>query len=493
MGGVIQRGSFFPLYQRGIEGDFFIDGRKSPLSPLWQRGECFITLDVYIFMKFCTSPFYRTFTHVPSTIMAEKVLMLALSPTMETGTIAKWNVKEGDTVGSGDVLCEVETDKAVMDYESMTEGVLLKIVLPEGGEAQIGDMIAIIGEAGEDVSSLLTEAASGAQSAESVEPPEAPDEESVKSVISTEQTEEAPTAPAVEPTSTKIRSSPLARKLAQEAGLELSHIKGSGPGGRIIQRDIERALQESKALPVAQSSAVTPSTVSTVPALSDEVIRVSKKRKIIAQRLTESKYSAPHYYLKVVVSMDEVMQARKALNSQLREKVSLNAFLIKFVAEAIRRHPMMNSTWNGDNIIKHGSVDIGLAVAQPDGLITPVVRNCTNKGIREIDQELSVLIQKAQNNRLEPEEYSGATFTVSSLGSFGIREFTAIINPPASAILAIGEIHKEPVVGDNEQIEIRSNMIMTLSCDHRVIDGSVGAGFLKELKEMLEHPIRALY
>ena len=196
---------------------------------------------------------------------------------------------------------------------------------------------------------------------------------------------------------------------------------------------------------------------------------------------------------RIEISADEILNARKSLNARLTNKVSMNAFLIKFAAEAIKKYPIINSTWNGDTITKHGSIDIGLAVAQPDGLITPVVRNCAHKGIIAIDDELKILIQKAQNNRLEPEEYTGATFTITNLGSFGIQEFTAIINPPGSAILAVGEIRKEPVVEGNDQILIQSNMRLTLSCDHRVIDGAVGATFLKELKDILEDPIRTLY
>lgn len=417
--------------------------------------------------------------------MAEKVLMLALSPTMETGAIAKWHFHEGDVVKSGTVLCEVETDKAVMDYESTFDGVLLKILVPEGREAGVGETIAIIGEQGEDIRDIVAESSS--------KPAESPEKTQESVERFTELPEPVPvkdeTSAMPEVSGKKLRSSPLARKLAKEAGLALHTIKGSGPGGRIIQQDVEQAIQAQQIRPAVAPSAA----IAQTPGLMDEVVRVSQKRKIIAQRLSESKFSAPHYYLKVVIRMDDILQARSALNARSTQKVSLNAFLLKFTAEAIKKHPMLNSTWNGDTLIKHGSVDIGLAVAQPDGLITPVIRNCANKGILEIDQELNVLIQKAQANRLEPEEYSGATFTISSLGSFGIREFTAIINPPGSAILAVGEIHKEPTVNEQDQIEIHSNMILTLSCDHRVIDGAVGAMFLKDLKEMLEHPIRALY
>lgn len=426
--------------------------------------------------------------------MAEKVLMLALSPTMETGTIAKWHKQEGDTVESGAVLCEVETDKAVMDYESTMEGTLLKILLPEGGDAGVGEPIAIIGEEGEDISELLAENPIEAEKTAPLLPKIEPSSEEKTEPAKPQKESALPATPKEEvpqPSESSdkyIRSSPLARKLAKEAGLNLQNISGSGPGGRIIQRDIEKALQEAPA-------AVPPpvSAFPQIPGLTDEVVKVSQKRKIIARRLSESKFSAPHYYLKVIVRMDDILQARKALNDRAKHKISLNAFFLKFAAEAIKKHPVMNSTWNEETIIKHGSVDIGLAVAQPDGLITPVVRNCAQKGIVEIDQELFMLIQKAQTNRLEPEEYSGATFTISSLGSFGIREFTAIINPPGSAILAIGEIRKEPVVNEQDQIIIQSNAILTLSCDHRVIDGAVGAAFLKELKDMLENPIRALY
>lgn len=383
--------------------------------------------------------------------MAEKLLMLALSPTMETGVIAKWNKREGDRIGPGDILCEVETDKATMDYESPSKGVLLKIILPEGSKASIGDPIAILGKEGEDISSLL-------------------------------------------PKSTYIRSSPLARKIALMNGLELENIRGSGPAGRIIKRDIEAALKQ----PLIQSAAGTGLSFQAGPSSQDgqtgldEVIPLSGKRKIIAQRLSESKFTAPHYYLKVTAATDNIMGARSKLNAH-GGKVSMNAFLIKFTAEALKKHPAVNSTWAGESIIKHGRIDIGLAVAQKDGLITPVVRDCGSKGILSIDSELKVLIQKAQENALKPDEYTGATFTVSNLGSYGIEEFTAIINPPGSAILAVGKIIKEQVVEEDDTVNIKSNMKLTLSCDHRVIDGAVGAAFLVELKNMLEDPIRVLY
>ena len=411
--------------------------------------------------------------------MAEKVFMLALSPTMETGTIAKWNKQEGETVAAGDILCEVETDKAVMDYESTLEGTLLKVMLPQGGEARVGDTIAILGEEGEDITALLAE----------TEKPQETVPGKMQKPLTEPATISSAEVPATQPVMQlggKIKASPLARAMARDAGLDLSMITGSGPGGRIIQRDIEQAL-EDRAKPVAE---VPPFSV---PGLTEETVPVSQKRKIIAKRLAESKYSAPHYYLKLRVNMEYILRARKALNTRLDRKISMNAFLIKFVAEALRKHPPVNSTWNGETITRHGRIDIGLAVAQPDGLITPVVRNCEHKGILAIDDDLRGLIQKAQNNRLEPEEYTNATFTISNLGSFGIQEFTAIINPPGSAILAVGEIRKEPVVSEDDQISIQPLMTLTLSCDHRVIDGVVGSAFLKGVKDMLEDPIHALY
>ena len=449
--------------------------------------------------------------------MAEKILMLALSPTMETGIISKWLKQEGDAVASGDVICEVETDKATMDYESSAVGVLLKIVLPAGASASVGDLIAVIGKSGEDISQLLAapagsgggdagKAGSNAKPA-SAEPatvespesaaPEQPGSDQPSQVTADSQE----TGQAV--ASGFVRSSPLARKIARQHELPLEGIKGSGPAGRIVKADVEKALASPADQP-APSPAAQPSGAGTQqpaagptayasPALQDVVTPVSGKRRIIAQRLSESMFSAPHYYLKVPVEMDAIMASRSRLNTRPDTKVSVNAFLIKFVAEALKKHPIVNATWTGDTIVQHGRIDIGLAVAQKDGLITPVVRDCGSKGIVQIESELKDLIQKARTNSLKPEEYTGATFTISNLGSYGVEEFTAIINPPGSAILAVGEIRREPVVQKDDAIVIKSIMKMTLSCDHRVIDGSAGAAFITELRDMLEEPVRTLY
>ncbi|NLM78934.1 MAG: 2-oxo acid dehydrogenase subunit E2 [Ruminococcaceae bacterium] len=416
--------------------------------------------------------------------MAEKILMLALSPTMETGVIARWNISEGDAVSSGDVLCEVETDKATMDYESPSDGVLLKIIMDAGSSASVCDVIAIVGKEGEDITALLDEVAAQTQEGQAQR-----DDESVPTTPQTAAKEVAEhktqsTEPAEEGF---IRSSPLARKLADMHDLDLGQVKGSGPAGRIIKADVEKAVAgkgKDAALSVRQT--VTQSN-------EDIIVPLSNKRRVIASRLSDSKYSAPHYYLNILVEMDELMAARSRLNASAENKVSVNAFLIKYVAEALRRHSRVNASWQGDSIIEYGRVDIGLAVAQEDGLITPVVRDCTAKGIRQIDEELQVLIQKARKQTLTPEEYTGATFTISSLGSFGIESFTAIINPPCSAILAVGEIKKTPVVQPDDSLKIRQLMKMTLSCDHRVIDGAVGARFLADLRDIMQDPVRLLF
>lgn len=425
--------------------------------------------------------------------MAEKILMLALSPTMENGQIVKWTKKEGDTVDTGDVLCEVETDKTTMEYESTSEGVLLKIILPEGGKAEVGDPIAIIGEEGEDVSDLLEQSEPKKDSSSAKREEKSDDKQKdTKDEKSGDKKDDDTIVQLSDAKSKKgvdsnghIKASPLARRLAEQNNLDLKQIEGTGPEGRIVKRDIEDALEKGTAASSGKASR---------PTGVDEIIPVSEKRKIIAQRLSESKFSAPHFYLKLTVAMDLILESRENLNRSLKDnKVSMNAFLMKFCAMAVTKHPVINSGWHGDTIIRKASIDIGLAVAQPDGLITPIVRDCGNKGIMEIDAELKDLIERARTNKLSSDEYTGATFTISSLGSYGIEEFTAIINPPASTILAIGSIKKEPVVDENDELVIKSNMKLTLSCDHRVVDGAVGALFLKELKDMMENPIRVMF
>ncbi|WP_319415105.1 pyruvate dehydrogenase complex dihydrolipoamide acetyltransferase [Marispirochaeta aestuarii] len=432
--------------------------------------------------------------------MAEQILMLALSPTMEEGTIATWKKKEGDKVSEGDIICEVETDKATVDYESIQEGVLLKILVPEGEDAAVGVPIAIIGEEGEDISALEKEASETAKEAEKEEEAAGASASEEKSEAKKDKQEKPETAAdkaekerADKPAAKKeaattdgwVKASPLAREIARQRGIDIAAIEGSGPGGRIVKKDVESA----------PTRAGRPAASGFAPARAageDRTVKVSKMRKAIAGRLAESKFTAPHFYLNVSVRGEALMEARNRINKSLQEKISVNAFIMKLAAEALRRHPRVNAAWEGDTIREFGSVDIGLAVALDDGLITPVVRNCGNKGIVEIDGELKELIPRAQEGKLAPEEYSGAGFSVSNLGSFGIEEFTAIINPPGSAILAVGALNKVPVVQEDGSLGTGLVMKFTLSCDHRVVDGAEGARFMATLKNNFENPMSAL-
>jgi pyruvate dehydrogenase E2 component (dihydrolipoamide acetyltransferase) len=423
--------------------------------------------------------------------MPEKVFMIALSPTMETGTLARWRKKEGDTVASGDVLCEVETDKATMDYESTAEGTLLKILLPEGGQARVGDTIAIVGKPGEDISALLADHGPAAKPAAGKAMPAA-----ARAPVAA-----SGAAPGIVPGAAgRLRSSPLARKLAAQKGVDLRALRGSGPEGRIVRRDVE-AAPAGTALRAGAGAPLPGSVISPLgmppaaplqPGPGDEVVPLSRMRQVIARRLAESMYTAPHFYLTVAVGVDELLAARSRLNAGREKKLSINAFLMAIAGRALARHPAVNSTWNGDSLLRHAAADIGLAVALPEGLITPVVRDCGHKGISVIDAELADLVEKARAGKLAPEQYSGATFTISNLGMAGIDEFTAIINPPGSAILAVGAARKEPVVEEGDAIVVRQRMRLTLSCDHRVVDGAVGAAFLRDLADMLEKPLLAL-
>ncbi len=413
--------------------------------------------------------------------MAEKLLMLALSPTMEKGTISRWKKKEGEIINSGEILCEVETDKATMEYESEFQGEILKILKKEGDTAQVGELIAVVGKKGENITSLLSESSlkNGAIDDQSRTP-----SKKMSSPINP-----YPDFPTKVNKSTPVNSterilaSPLARRIAQIQGINIAQIQGSGPAGRVIKRDLENFSSDAGSNHRLSGSPVL---------LKEEKIPISGKRLVIAKRLLQSKMTAPHYYLKTSVVMDKILEIRQEMNAAGHGKISFNAFLIRYVAATLLYHPLLNSAWEEDTIHTSGSVDIGLAVAQSDGLITPVIRNCAQKGIVTIEKEIKTLVEKAQNNRLLPEEYTGATFSISNLGSYGIEEFTAIINPPASSILAVGEIKKTLIVDEQNQTQIKPVMKLTLSCDHRVVDGAVGAKFLKDLKEKLESPLKVI-
>lgn len=468
--------------------------------------------------------------------MAELIPMLALSPTMEVATIVKWNKAEGDTVASGDALCEVETDKAIMDYEATVEGKLLKILVGDGQQCGVGEPIAIIGGDGEDISGLLAKAqqkppAAGAKPAPSAAaaaaptsaqaPMAAPGPQGPAPQARAGQPPAQPAPPAqaqpqaapAAPPSGRAPVSPVARRLAEQAGVDVSQIRGSGPGGRVVKRDVEEAAARGAAPSGAVVPAPTPAAAAPVapgakppaaqaPAagpvaaggaaaeLTEQVIPVSPMRRAIAERMTQSKAAAPHFYLTISVQMDELMEARKRLNESLGARVSLNAFLIKFVAEAMTRVPRVNASWEGHVIRLHGRADIALAVALTDGLIAPVIRDCSRKGLLAIDGELGGLVARAQAGQLRGEEIEAAGFTISNLGSMGIDHFTAVINPPGSATLAVGRIAKTPVIDADGELSVHSIMMLTLSCDHRVIDGAVGAKFLAELKRLLENPVQ---
>jgi len=450
--------------------------------------------------------------------MATKVVMAQLSPTMEEGKLLEWKVAEGDRVEASDLLAEIETDKANMDIEALGGGVVLKILVEEGRTVPVGSLIGIIGEEGEDISALLEEAAAAASVASgAVEPgfpaeadavvppapPEAPPAAPVAAEVAPTPAPSAEVPPVVEPPHSKagessvtgtVKASPVARRMADDAGLRVSDIQGSGPGGRVVKRDVEAAIAAGGAVPRATEpsggAAVAHAGAPSGPRrLADETLEPSQMRKAIARRLVTSIGPVPHFFLTTEIDMGRALELRKALNARLTGgKIGVNDVLVKVAAEALARHPEINASWEGDTIRRHGSVDIGIAVAIEDGLITPVLRAADRKGLLEISKEASELIGRAREKRLLPEEYQGATFSVSNLGMFDIDQFTAIINPPEAAILAVGGTIEKPVVVDGE-IEVRPRMRVTMSCDHRVIDGATGARFLETFKAMLENPL----
>ena len=403
---------------------------------------------------------------------------------MEEGQIARWVKNEGDSYDAGETLAEVDTDKATMEMTALNAGTLLKIIKGAGDTAALGEAIAIIGNKGEDISALLSEVASNG-SAKSEPPASAGGQRSENNVTSAE----AP-APAVVPQTSAPASSggrmlvsPIAARMAAENGIDIGTITGSGPSGRIIKRDIETALAGGG----QATRTYTASTVVGASAFREET--TSKMRQVIATRLAESIGPIPTFYLTTEIEMDNAAELRKAVNASVAEdqKISLNDIVVKAAAMALVKHPFVNASYQGDSIRFYEQADIGVAVAIEDGLITPVVRGANLKGFLEISAEIKDLAAKAKARKLQPEEYTGATFSISNLGMFGIKEFTAIINPPEAGILAVGGAAQTPVVRDG-QIVVRSMMNVTMSCDHRVIDGATGAKFLQTFKQMLENP-----
>jgi pyruvate dehydrogenase E2 component (dihydrolipoamide acetyltransferase) len=449
--------------------------------------------------------------------MAEKFLMPKLSPTMEEGQIARWIKNEGDSFEANETLAEVDTDKATMEMTALSGGTLLKILKGDGQTAALGEPIAIIGSKGEDISGLLAEisangAAKPAAAGNNDDQPAPPVKIEKPAEMQLEETS-APTAqPATAhakpqasasvsgsqpaPASTgngRLLVSPIAARMAADNGIDLKTITGSGPNGRVIKRDIETALSGPRpgaAIAQTQQDFV-PSTIVGAAGYRDET--TSQMRRVIATRLAESIGPIPTFYLTIEIEMNNALELRKAINTTISEdqKISVNDIIVKAAAMALMKHPFVNSSYQDKSIRFYGQADIGVAVAVDEGLITPVVRGANLKGLLEIASEIKDLANKAKSKKLQPEQYTGATFSISNLGMFGIKEFTAIINPPEAGILAIGGAEPVPVVRDNEVV-IRNIMHVTMSCDHRVVDGATGAKFLQSFKQMLEQPAMML-
>ncbi len=413
--------------------------------------------------------------------MAIKIEMPKLSDTMEEGVIAKWNVKEGDKIEAGDIIAEVETDKATMDVEAFDAGIMLKIIPGEGDAVPLGGLIAVIGEEGEDISALLSD---GDSSSEAKEAPASSEPEKETAIEAKETTTANSSSD-----SDRVKASPLAKKIAEDKGIDLSKVNGSGPDGRIVKKDVEDFK--------ATSSKEAKSSISAAPlrtsfkSLESREVKVSQMRKVIARRLSESKFTNPHFYETVDVDMKSAIAARSSMNAANDVKISFNDIVVKACAVALTRHQAINSSWNDDVIVEHADVNIAVAVAIDEGLMTPVINHVDQKGFLQISSETRELAGLARDRKLAPEQMEGSTFTISNLGMFGIEEFTAIINPPNACILAVGAIRDVPVV-ENGAVVPGKRMKITLSSDHRIVDGAKAAKFLNEVRTLLENPISML-
>ena len=412
----------------------------------------------------------------------EVITMPRLSDTMTEGKVAKWHKNVGDTVKEGDILAEIETDKAVQDFESEVNGTLLHQGVAEGGASPVDSVLAIIGPAGTDVSGILS---GGTKNAET--------KSAGAETKLTETKTETVQPVAASSTGERVAISPLARKMAEEKGIDVSALQGSGENGRIVKKDIEN-YQPSAAKPSAVASVAAPAAAQVaMNFVSGETTETpnSQVRNIIAKRLSESKFTAPHYYLMVEINMDKAIEARKEINSLPDTKVSFNDMIIKAVAMALRKHPQVNSSWAGDKIIHHGDINVGVAVAIPDGLVVPVLKHTDQMNYLQISAAVKDMAGRAKSKGLKANEMEGSTFSVSNLGMFGIETFTSIINQPNSAILSVGAIIEKPIVKDG-QIVVGNTMKLSLACDHRVVDGATGAEFLQTLRTYLEQPLTLL-
>ncbi len=443
--------------------------------------------------------------------MISKVVLAKLSPTMEEGTIVKWAKNEGDAVKVGDVLAEIETDKANMEMEAMGAGILRTILVPQGGKAPVGALIGVIADAEEDISAML--AATPAPSPAPPAKPETPAARPKAAPAAEKAPASAPaeTKPRREPpplragplraeppapvpsewdSGERIKASPLARAIAAQRSIPLHAIGGTGPGGRITKRDVEAFAARPRAVGAAAAPAAAKAPARPLPptVVPGTAIAHTNMRRTIARRLSESAFTSPHFYVTVEIDMEAAVSLRGQLVRAQDVKLVYDALIVKACALALRSFPMVNATWTDEQILTHAEVDIGVAVSLPEGLIAPVIRSADSKGVLDISDEIRALAARAREKKLKPEEYIDATFTISNLGMYDVSEFTAIINPPGSAILAIGGIRRVPVV-DGEVVRPGHRMKVTMSSDHRVIDGALAADFLREVRRLLENPI----
>ncbi|PWR25877.1 pyruvate dehydrogenase complex dihydrolipoamide acetyltransferase [Zavarzinia aquatilis] len=418
--------------------------------------------------------------------MAIEILMPALSPTMTEGKLAKWLVKEGDTIKSGDVIAEIETDKATMEVEAVDEGTVAKILVPEGTDnVAVNTVIALVAGEGEDAS---------AAAAPKAAPAAAPAPVAAAPVAAAAPAPAAASAPA--PAGARVFASPLAKRIAKDSGVDLAAVRGSGPHGRIVKADVEAAAMAPKpapaavaaAAPVAAPAPAPKPAVFPFPEGSFTSVPNDGMRKTVAKRLTEAKSTIPHFYLTIDCELDELLALRSQLNAKSPAKISVNDFILRASALALKKVPAANATWTDDAILRHKHADVAVAVAIDGGLITPIVFNAEAKGLAAIAAETKDLAERARSRKLKPAEYQGGTFSISNLGMFGIKEFAAVINPPHGAILAIGAGEKRPVVKGGA-LAVATVMTVTLSCDHRVVDGAVGAEFLAAFKGLIEDPM----
>ena len=417
-----------------------------------------------------------------------EVQMPKLSDTMTEGTVVSWKKKVGDQVNAGEVLAEIETDKATMEWEATDDGVLKEIYVQEGGKVNVGDRIAFIGGGGEAPKEKQTETEKPAP-AKAKEAETAPPRQSEKSKPAPAKTETVPAAEE-QPTAGRIKASPLARKIAAEKNLDLTKIKGSGPGGRIVEKDLAGAA-ESAASPLP-AKALTPA----IAAGQSARISLTGMRKVIADRLSASLGPIPHFYLNIEINAGPLMRLRAELKSadenDEAHKITVNDFILKAAVAAAVREPKVNASFDGDAIVQYGDINLAVAVAIDEGLVTPVIRSAQNKSLREISAAVKDLAYRARNKRMKPEEFQGGTLTVSNLGSYGIDYFSAVINPPQAIILSIGAVVRQAVVEETGEIVPGYRMKVGMSCDHRVVDGAIGAAYLKELRQVLENPSRLL-